>query len=88
MAHAALDNVEVDDRMPDAPPIRVAVQDDNVERSTYAWRVAVLPSREPRRWSYLREELAIAAGDIEETTGVNIIFWSLDPVSEPTAATA
>ena len=80
LVHAALDTVEVDDRSPNAAPIRVFVQDNDIARSDYSWRVAVRPSREPRRWSYLYEELALASENIAEKTGVDVVFTALEPV--------
>lgn len=81
LVHAELDTVEVDDKQPNAAPIRVFVQDNDVAKSPYSWRVSVRPSREPRRWSYLYEELAIASENIADKTGVNVVFTALDPAT-------
>ena len=81
IVHEHLDDVEVDDKIKDASPIRFSVLDESVKRSEYAWWVQVRPSREPRRWHYLYDELAEVGVDISYSTGINIFFTTLDPVN-------
>lgn len=79
IVHENIDAVEVADKTPNAP-IRFHVLNDSVKRGPYSWYVRVRPSREPRRWAYLYDELAEIAVAIGEKTGLNIVFTADDPM--------
>ena len=82
IVHENLDAVEVADKTTNAP-IRFSVPNDSVKRGEYSLQVRVRPSREPRRWAYLYDELAEIAVAIGEKTGLNIVFTADDPAPAP-----
>jgi hypothetical protein len=79
LLHQHLDDVEIDDNSGDGSTIRILLREESVYRGEHAWRVWVRPSREPRRWEYIHEKLAIIAVTIAEETGHNLVIHCDDP---------
>jgi hypothetical protein len=73
-----LADVWVDDKTLDALPIRFHVVENSLHKSEFAWRVRLSPSREPRRWTYVYEELALLEEKIAEEAGVNLFITTSD----------
>ena len=48
--------------------------DDYFERTPYAWKIGVRPSRYPRHTYILYDELAALSTDIAEREGLNVFF--------------
>ena len=69
-----LKDIRVNDLQSGVPEIVFAVDASTLHKSEFSWRVALHPSREPRRWSYVYEELAILEETIAEETGLNLFF--------------
>jgi hypothetical protein len=78
--HQHLDDVEIDDRSENGSTVRILLREESVYRGEHAWRVWVCPSREPRRWEYIHEELAAIAETIAEATGYNTVIRCDDPL--------
>ena len=74
-----LNDVCIDDRTPNAEPIRVLLDDASVLRDTYSWKATVRPSREPRRWTYFYEEVGIITEELLAKAGLNIFFTVEEP---------
>lgn len=87
LLHSTFDNLETDDRQPNAPPIRYRLMEETVRRTDYAWHGTLALSREPRRWAYVHEDIAIALQEIREKTGVNAFLTAEEPAElEPAIA--
>lgn len=69
-----LKDVRVNDLQSGAPEITFTVGVSSLHKSEFAWRVQLYPSREPRRWSYVYEELAVLEETIAEETGLNLFI--------------
>jgi hypothetical protein len=79
-----LADVRVNDLTSGAPEIVFAIDEPSLHPSEFAWRVQLLPSREPRRWSYVYEEIAILEETIAEETGLNLFITVVDTFSPET----
>ena len=87
LLHSYFDKLETDDRQMDATPIRYRILEDSVRRGDYAWHGTLALSREPRRWAYVHEDIAIALQEIREKTGVNVFLTAEEPAElEPAIA--
>ena len=76
--------VQIDDRSPNAEPIRILLDEASIVRDTYSWRAIVRPSRLPRRWTYFFEEIGIITEELIANAGLNIFFV----VDEPSTVSA
>ena len=77
--HQYIDEVQIDDRSPDTIPLRVLLDEESIHRAAYAWQATVRPSRMPRRWTYLYEEIGIITEELLAKTGLNVFFTVDDP---------
>ncbi|WP_395089890.1 hypothetical protein [Armatimonas sp.] len=80
LLHKHLDCLEIDDNSADRSTVQLLLKEESVHKGEYAWQVWVYPSREPRRWEYLYEEMAIIAENIAEETGHNLTIRCDDPL--------
>ena len=69
-----LSQVRIDDRSPNAEPLRVLLEDKGVFRDTYSWKATVRPSRMPRRWTYFYEEIGVLTEELLAKAGLNVFF--------------
>ena len=88
LLHAHFDSLETDDRQVDGTLIRYQVLEETVRCGDYAWHGIVAISREPRRWAYVHEDIAVELQAIREKTGVNIFLTAEEPAEREPAIAA
>lgn len=82
--HKYLDEVQIDDRQPNAPLLRLLLQGSSVRRDAYSWKATVYPSRTPRRWTYLYEEVGVITEELLAKAGLNVFFEVGEPLVSET----